>query len=142
MPWIRGPATTMVTSRRTPPFPSISLPARMAIGVCAAAGSATSNRHAPSAPGRDRRCMVGPPAKRCLPGHAASSLQPPPDAPVPHVHGLAEHERAAAHDTLDAKGCARSEERFRDAALAKRPVEPDPLDAAPPALAHHVERVV
>src|SRR5262245_36979084 len=51
--------------------------------------------------------------------------QPPPEAAVADVHGLAVHERAAADDVLQAARLALLDRRVGDAPFAEGAVEPD-----------------
>ena len=56
--------------------------------------------------------------------YPALPLKPPTHTPVPGIDGLAEHQRAAPDDAVDAKCFALSNGLIGDATVPKGPVEP------------------
>ena len=71
-----------------------------------------------------------------LAGHAVPETQPPAEDTVRRVHGLAVHERAAAHDWLDPVLPTGLQCLGRHAARPERPMEPDAANAVGRRLAH------
>jgi len=81
-------------------------------------------------------------ARRASARHAAAPLEPPAHAAVPDVHRLDEHQRASAHDALEAAFPAQPHRGLRHAAPAKRTMEPEASDAAVRGLPHDLRRHV